>query len=262
VNIADGTAQLQHIVRQEIARGATWIKYAASGGFSTPSDDPTQTTYTQDEMNAITTTATDLKVPVCAHSYGDESSLRAITANVTSLEHGNMMTSSSIQLLVQKGIYIVPTQVSVVRNAKNANNDYYWATAKAGSPAYVRAKYIKYGPTIVASARNLANSNAKIVLGTDLGSLTMDINNAEEFVELVSNGIGTLRAMKAGTSLAAQMLGLNNIGMLKVGYQADIVAMPGSPFNNITMTTLVDFVMKNGTIYKQPYLTALLNQFL
>lgn len=251
-NLADGPDQIRHVVRSEINRGADWIKFAASGGFSSPADDPSQVTYSQEEMNMLVATAKDLGIPSCPHVYGDEGIIRALNAGVRSIEHGNLASANTLARMEKQGVFLVPTQLAVLENAKNIDNDAYWQ----GQPVYKRAKYKKYASSLLQSAKALANSQVKIALGTDLGSSGdfSNLNNAKEFAEMVSNGIDLLRALKAGTSVAAELLGREDIGVLAVGNKADIVAMPGNPFEDITATEKVNFVMKGGIIYQQPNL--------
>jgi tryptophan 2-monooxygenase len=248
--VADGTTEIIRMVREEIRSGADWIKFTATGGFSSPSDDPGQTTYSQEEMNILVSTAKDFGIYACPHAYGGEGVKRAVNAGVRSIEHGNLATADTLQLMEQQGTYIVPTQYTVLEKARNANNDAYW---KNRSP-WQHAKYQKYSSQLLDSAANLAKSNVKIAYGTDAGTFP-HVDNWKEFPAMIQNGITPLRAFKAATSVAAEMLMQPNIGVLAVGKIADIVAMPCNPFVDITpdiQTWPVDFVMKQGIIYKQP----------
>ncbi|MFZ4792162.1 MAG: amidohydrolase family protein [Candidatus Competibacteraceae bacterium] len=247
-NLADGVDAIRQVVRQEASRGADWIKFGGTGGFSSPADDPAQVPYSQEEMNVLVSTARDLGLSVSPHAYGDEGIRRAVQAGVRAIEHGNMASVDTLKLMEQKGIYLVPTQMAVVRNARNADNDAFWTE---GKPACVRAKYRKYSRDIMESAKNLAQSKVKIAFGTDLGTNPFVNNNgAQEFSELVTNGVTPLQALKAGTSVAAEMLHQQNLGVLAVDKAADLVAMPGDPLRDIQATEHVDFVMKGGVIYK------------
>ena len=90
----------------------------------------------------------------------------------------------------------------------------------------------------------------KVALGSDFGTFPLAQNNATEFAELVNNGLSIPRALRAGTSVAAELLMRDDIGILAVGKAADIIAMPGDPFDDITVTERVEFVMKGGIITK------------
>lgn len=247
-SLADGVDEIRKVVRREISRGAQWIKFAGSGGFSSPADDPAQVPYSQEEMNVLVGTARDLGVPATPHAYGDESVRRALIAGVRSIEHGNLASRSSLKIMESKGVFLVPTQMAVIRQARLIDDDAFWAAA--GKPPYVRRKYRKYAGRLIEAARNLADSNVRIAFGTDIGTFSFATNNAGEFSEMVANGISPLRALKAATSVAAEMLQQPDIGVLAVGKAADIVAVPGNPFEDISVTERVDFVMRDGVIYR------------
>ncbi len=244
--VADGEAAIIKAVREEIRGGANWIKFAATGGFSTPSDDPSQTTYSQDEMNILVSTALDLGIYCSPHAYGDEGIQRAVTAGVRSIEHGNLATEATLNLMESKGTFIVPTQWTILTKAENANNPDYW---KNRSP-WQHQKYQKYAPQLIAAAQNLATSNVAIAYGTDAGTFAFQ-DNVMEFQALVKYGCTPLLALKAATSVAATLLNQSNLGVLAAGKTADIVAMPGDPFKDISVTAHVDFIMKGGIVYAQ-----------
>ncbi len=247
-SLADGVDEIRKVVRQEASRGAQWIKFGGTGGFSSPADDPAQVPYSQEEMSVLVGTARDLGLAASPHAYGDEGIRRALVAGARAIEHGNMASSDTLRQMEQKGVYIVPTQLAVVRQARLIDDDAFWKDA--GKPAYVRAKYRKYSKAILDSAKNLATSNVKIAFGTDLGTYSFAQNGAGEFKEMVVNGIAPIRALRAATSVAGEMLNRGDLGVLAVGKAADIVAMPGDPLRDITVTEKVDFVMKGGVIHK------------
>lgn len=249
-SLADGVDEIRKVVRREISRGAQWIKFAGSGGFSSPADDPSQVPYSQEEMNVMVATARDLGIPATLHVYGDEGIRRALAAGVRGIEHGNLASKDTLAIMEDKGIYLVPTQLAVIRQARLIDDDAFWTAAN--KPPYVRRKYRKYAQDLMESARNIADSKVNIVFGTDIGTFSFDTNNAGEFAEMVANGISPLRALKAATSLAAEMLQMQDIGVLAPGRTADIVAMPGNPFDDISVTEKVDFVMHDGVIHKSP----------
>nr|WP_211347784.1 amidohydrolase family protein [Stackebrandtia endophytica] len=244
---ADGAEEIRTRVRTEIRAGADWIKFGASGGFASPSDDPAQVTYSQAEMDALVATARDLGRHVTPHCYGDEGMRRAVLAGVRSIEHGNLASPQTLKLMVEKGVFLVPTQFTVLEDARRVDDDDYWA----GRPAYKRAKFRKYGKTVLDSAKAIADSEVKIAFGTDAGMFPHS-ENWREFPMMVSTGITPVRALKAATSVAADLLELPDLGVLAPGKIADIVAMPGDPFNDITLTGKVDFVMKDGVVHKRP----------
>ncbi len=243
--IADGPDAIQTAVRTEVKGGADWIKVTGTGGFMSPNDDPTWPTYTQEEMNILVKTAHDMGKPVAVHAYGDEGIRRAVIAGADAIEHGNMASLETLKMMEKNGTFMVPTQLALENDIDNINNSAYWAHQ---SYSYY-VKTVKYAPTILASAKNLGNSNVKIAFGTDVGSLPFD-QVWKEFPTMVKNGITPLRTLKAATSMAAELLSRPDLGTIAVGKTADIIAMPGDPFQDINVTGKVDFVMKEGKIYR------------
>jgi len=247
-NLADGPDEIRRVVRTEVSRGSQWIKFGATGGFASPADDPSQVPYSQAEIDALVSTARDLGIPCTPHAYGDEGIRRSVLAGVRSVEHGSMASLDTLKMMETRGVYLVPTQIAVVRQARLIDDDAFWEAAN--EPPHVRAKYRRHAAAILESGRNLSASGVKVAFGSDFGTFPLEQNNAAEFAELVTNGLSIPRALRAGTSVAAELLMRDDIGVLAVGKAADIVAMPGDPFKDITVTERVDFVMKGGVISK------------
>lgn len=243
----DGSDEIIRKVREESRGGADWVKFAASGGFSSPADDPSQMSFTQDEITAIVHTAADIGLPTCPHVYGDEGIRRSAIAGVRSIEHGNLASRETLKVIQDKGIFLVPTQGSVVTNAREAFNEAHWV----GQPAAKRAKYQKYSKQILDCAETIASSEVRVAVGTDAGMMPHR-DNWREFPAMVSTGITPLRALRAATSVAAELLMLDDLGTIAAGKVADLVAVRGDPFADISVMGSVDFVMKDGIIHKQP----------
>jgi imidazolonepropionase-like amidohydrolase len=248
---ADGGDEIRTRVRQEIRAGADWIKFAATGGFASPSDDPGHATYSQEEMNALVATAADLHIPVTPHSYGDEGIQRAVRAGVRSIEHGNLASPETMRMMQDAGVFMVPTQHTILSGARRGEDDALWAAM----PEHSRRKMQKYRGALLDAAEHLAASDVRIAFGTDAGMFPHE-DNWREFPMMVSTGITPLRALRAATSAAAELLQLDDLGVIAEGKTADLIAMPGDPFADIEVTGQVDFVMKDGVIYKDPVSTA------
>lgn len=244
---ADGCDEIRTRVRQEIRAGADWIKFAATGGFASPSDDPGQATYSQEEMDVLVATAADLGVPVTPHSYGDEGIQRAVRAGVRSIEHGNLASADTLRMMEDAGVFLVPTQYAIVSGARRGEDDPVWAAM----PEYAKRKARKYRGALLDAAERVAASNVRIAFGTDAGMFPHQ-DNWREFPTMVSTGISPLRALQAATSVAAELLQLDDLGVIAEGKIADLIAMPGDPFTDIEVTGQVDLVMKEGVIYKNP----------
>ena len=247
---ADGADEIRTRVRQQIRAGADWIKFGATGGFASPSDDPGHATYSQDEMDVLVATAKDLEIPVTPHSYGDEGIQRAVRAGVRSVEHGNLASSATLRMMQDAGVYMVPTQYVILSKARQGDDDPNWTML----PEHARRKFTKFRGALLDAAEGLAGSDVRIAFGTDAGMFPHH-ENWREFPTMVSTGITPLRALQSATSVAAEMLGLDDLGVIAEGKIADVIAMPGDPFTDIDVTGRVDFVMKEGVIYKDSSVT-------
>jgi imidazolonepropionase-like amidohydrolase len=242
---ADGADEIRTRVRQEIRAGADWIKFGATGGFASPTDDPGHATYSQEEMDVLVATARDLEVPVTPHSYGDEGIQRAVRAGVRSIEHGNLASAQTLRMMQDAGVFMVPTQYAILSKARCGDDDPVWAAF----PEHTRRKMQKYRGPLLDAAEGLAASDVRIAFGTDAGMFPHH-DNWREFPMMVSTGITPLRALRAATSVAAQLLRLDDLGVIAEGKIADLIAMPGDPFIDIDVTGQVDFVMKEGVVFK------------
>jgi imidazolonepropionase-like amidohydrolase len=218
---ASGKDECTKAVREQISRGVRWIKLFSDWG--TPTYDP-------EEIETIVKEAKKYNVPVAAHATTKEGMRYAILAGVRSIEHGTAFNDSLIQLAVQHNAYWTPT-VSVF--------EYHNLTAILEN----QYKFLKK-----ANALKL-----KIVCGTDVGSFPWTINEAKELEFYVSKAdITPMEAIKTATVNAAELLGIeSSLGSLEKGFIADIIAVKGDPLNDITVLQHVDFVMKDGKIYKQ-----------
>lgn len=242
--LADGPAAVLRAVREDIRAGADWIKFGATGGFATPADDPGQATYTQDEMDALVAAAGDLGIPCTPHAYGDEGVSRAVRAGVRSIEHGDLASAQTLSMMQQRGVYLVPTQLMVIDAVNHLGDDTYWQ----GKDPAEREKFARYEDQLRESARNVAASDVKIAFGTDAGMFPHD-QNWREFPTMVQTGISALRALRAATSVAADLLRRPDLGRIRPGATADLIAVPGDPFDDIDAVGNVQFVMQAGTVH-------------
>jgi imidazolonepropionase-like amidohydrolase len=194
---------------------------------------------TQGELDALVTAAHELGRKTAAHAHGAEGAKRAIRAGIDSIEHGTFLDDEALRMMHERGTYLVPT-LSVRTGI-----------AESKFPPLVQAKAdlaMKAQDDLV---RRALKYGVKIALGTD-AAVYPHGNNALEFMFLANDGMTPAQALRAGTSVAADLLGTSaQVGTLEAGKFADIVAVPGNPLNDIKMTQGVSFVMKNGVIYRQ-----------
>jgi len=243
--VADGIAQVQHKVRENIKYGADLIKVCATGGVLSKGDDPQASQYTLEEMKAIVADAHRLGRKVAAHAHGAQGILWASEAGVDSIEHGSYIDDAGIAEMKKNGTYLVPTLYLgdwFLENAeKNRVPDFLLFKAKAVVPA---------------ARKNIAHafaSGVKVAFGTDAAVYPHGLN-AHEFAVMVKLGLTPLQSIQAATINAADLLGWSDkIGSVEPGRWADIIAVDGDPLQDVTTLERVKFVMKGGEVVKNQY---------
>ena len=231
-------------VRQRYKDGADWIKITATGGVLSVAKSGQNPQFTNEELKAIIDTATDYGMRVAAHAHGTEGMKRAVIAGVASIEHGTYMSEEVMKLMKDRGTYYVPTILAGSWVAEKAKIDGFF-------PELVRPKAAAIGPVIKSTFAKAYDLGVPIVFGTDTG-VSAHGDNAQEFALMVEGGMPPMEAIQSSTSVAANFLGIGDThGTLEAGKQADIVAVPGNPLDDITALEHVSFVMKGGNIYKQ-----------
>jgi tryptophan 2-monooxygenase len=246
--VGDGVDGVQQAVRRQARAGADWIKLAASGGFSGPgNDDPGHVTYTEQELRVAVETAADLDLHVAVHCYGDEAVRRSVKAGARSIEHASLASDATLELARDAGTYIVPT-MHFIQDKLRALEDPEQAAVMA---PHTRRRFERYREQLIDRQQAIIASGVKIALGSDAGPFP-HADNWREFGALVAAGATPLRALQAGTSVAADLLGLSDRGELTAGNVADIVAMDGDPLADITATGRVALVMQEGRIVRTP----------
>ncbi|WET81052.1 FAD-dependent oxidoreductase [Amycolatopsis sp. QT-25] len=243
--LADGTAEVLTQVRQQVRAGADWIKFAASGGFGTPSDHPAAVTYTQMEMTALVAAATDLGLPCAVHAFNDEAVCRAVRAGVRSVEHANMVGADTFALLADRGVYLVPTLYTMFHHLDRLDDEDFWD----GKSDSMRTKFEECAEAIRSSTGHLADSDVLLAFGTDASVIPYE-DTWREFTAMARVGIATDRILKAATSVASDLLRQPGLGHVRPGAVADLVAVPGDPIEDIDMMGKVDFIMQEGIVRK------------
>jgi len=241
--VINGPDQARYAVRLAHKYGATVIKTCATGGVLSLADAVDTPQLTQEELNAIVDEAHALRLKSAAHAHGAEGAKRAIRAGIDSIEHGTFLDDEALDMMKQRGTYLVPTLMAPAGIQEQIQKGLY-----IPPPILVKAQ-----AAIAAAHQTFQKALAKgvkIGLGTDAGVYPHG-RNPEEFHQMVDLGMKPIAALKAGTSADAELLGLaDKIGTLEPGKLADVVAVPGDPVENIRQTEHVFFVMKEGVIYK------------
>ena len=243
VGVINGADQARYAVRLAHKYGATVIKTCATGGVLSLADAVDTPQLTQEELNAIVDEAHALRLKSAAHAHGAEGAKRAIRAGIDSIEHGTFLDDEALDMMKQRGTYLVPTLMAPAGIEEQIQKGLY-----IPPPILVKAQ------AAIAAAhqtfQKALTKGVKIGLGTDAGVYPHG-RNTEEFHQMVDLGMKPIAALIAGTSADAELLGLaDKIGTLEAGKLADVVAVPGDPGENIRQTEHVFFVMKEGVIYK------------
>ncbi len=241
--VINGPDQARYAVRLDHKYGADMIKVCATGGVLSLTDDVDTPQLTQEELNAIVDEAHALRRKTAAHAHGAEGAKRAIRAGIDSIEHGTFLDDEALDMMKQRGTYLVPTLMAPHGIQEQIDKGTY-----IPPPILAKAKAaIAAGHQMFQKA--LAKG-VKIGMGTDAGVYPHG-RNTEEFHLMVDLGMKPIDALKSGTSADADLLGLaDKIGTLETGKLADVVAVPGDPVENIRQVEHVFFVMKEGIIYK------------
>jgi imidazolonepropionase-like amidohydrolase len=229
---ADGVDSLTRVVRDQIGKGADWIKlYGDYRWGPQPGSHPT---FSLDEMKLAVETAKSAGVPIAVHANTAEGMRRAALAGVATIEHGGEGTPEVFKLMAEHHVALCPT---ITAGAGP------WPPVNPDSPAAMKKK---------ASFKAALDAGVTIINGSDVGTFPHG-DSARELEAMVAYGMPMVDALKSATSAAARVLRMENqIGEVKPGLFADLAAFDGDPTKDISALRRVKFVMKNGTVYRRP----------
>jgi imidazolonepropionase-like amidohydrolase len=238
---ANNSDELVAVIREQLKEGADFIKIyetgtdtLVKGRFSTPYQ------YSEEELTAAVREAARTGHRVAVHATGEPGTLYAARAGMESVDHAYQLSDETMRIMHERQIFAVPTFSIAAYFADHAATPE--AAARERDMLALHASEFK---------KQLA-AGVPIAMGSDVGPFPHG-SQAREFVLMVKFGMPPLAAIQAGTLNGAKLLGWQDqIGDLKPGYAADIVAVPGNPLDDITALQKVSFVMKNGTVYRQP----------
>jgi imidazolonepropionase-like amidohydrolase len=239
VQVCDGADGCRKAVREQIASGADWIKiYADQRTFAGPNNTiDSRPTFTIDEIRAITDEAHRERRRVAAHASGLTGVHNAVEGNVDSIEHGNYIADADLQTMKAKGIWYVPTPWL---------SEYRMEQFPEQKAAMERSDMI-YADTF----KRARAAGVRIAYGTDAGAFEWTITPAMQLPTMVRYGMTPMQAIQSATSVAAELFGWQDqVGTIEAGKFADIVAVDGSPLEDIGVLKKMEFVMKDGVVIK------------
>jgi len=238
--VADGIAEVQHKVRENIKYGTDLIKICATGGVLSKGDDPQASQYTLQEMQAIVADAHRLGRKVAAHAHGAQGILWATLAGVDSIEHGSYINDEAIAEMKKRGTYLVPTLYL---------ED--WMLEKGNLPAFYHQKMVDVSAVAKSNIKHAMQAGVKIAMGTDAAVYPHGLNAHELDVYVNQLGMAPLAALQTATVNAADLMGWTaKTGTLDAGKWADIIAVDKNPLEDVRVLEDVKFVMKAGAVYK------------
>lgn len=242
--VINGVAEARKAVRQRYKDGADLIKITATGGVLSVAKNGLNPQFMEDEVTAIVDTAKDYGMTVAVHAHGKQGMERAIKAGVSSIEHGTYMDEETFSLMKKFGTYYVPTVMAGNWVAEKAKIDGFF-------PELVRPKAASIGPKLKETLAKAYKAGVKIAFGTDSG-VSAHGDNGLEFALMVEAGMEPIETIITATKNAADLLGVTDtLGTLEAGKLADIVAVKGDPLTDIQLMQNIQFIMKDGVVYKQ-----------
>ncbi|WKG12991.1 amidohydrolase family protein [Nocardia sp. PE-7] len=236
--IANGVDEVRKAVRYQIKHGAQLIKVCVSGGVMSLTGSPGAQHYSSEELRAIVDEAHRRGLRVASHTHGADAVRAAVEAGIDCIEHGFLIDDDAIALMVERGTYLVPT--TRLADAMDVSK----------APPELQAKAAQMFPLARTSVLAAYKAGVKIAVGTDAPAIPHG-RNADELVALVDRGMSPLAVLRAATVTAAELIDVTDRGRLAEGLLADIIAVPGDPLQDITVTQRVRFVMKGGKVFVQ-----------
>ncbi len=247
--IASTPEEFAERARTALDKGADFLKVIASGAVFSTGTEPGAPEMHQDDIEAVVAVAKRRGVKVTAHVHSDQSGRDAILAGVNSLEHASLLSDETIALAIENNVAL----------SMDVYNGTYTDTVgrELGYPeVFIQRNYDTTEAQRVVFEKAVA-AGATILYGTDAGVLPHDMGGWQ-FEIMVERGMTPMQAIKSATSVAAEHMGLDQeIGSLRVGLQADMIAVRGNPILDLTRLRHVSVVLKGGVVIRAPASMAL-----
>jgi imidazolonepropionase-like amidohydrolase len=234
---ADGIDSLIRVVRDQIGKGADWIKVYADAAMGGAAVRPS---FSLEELTRIVETARSAGIPVCAHATSKEGIQRATLAGVATIEHGDGGDLEVFKLMVERGVALCPTLAAFEASAR------YRGYRPGIDPEPARLKRAR------ATFKQALEAGVTIANGSDMGVFAHG-DGARELELLVDYGMKPVEAMRSATSVVAKILRLDHrLGSITSRLLADLVAVEGDPTRDIRALRQIKLVMKGGVLYREP----------
>jgi imidazolonepropionase-like amidohydrolase len=234
---ADGVDSLIRVVRDQIGKGADWIKVYADAAMGGAAVRPS---FSLEEFTRIVETARSAGIPVSAHATSKEGMRRATLAGVATIEHGDGGDLEVFKLMVERGVALCPTLTAFEASAR------YRGYRPGMDPEPARLKRAR------ATFKQALDVGVTIANGSDMGVFAHG-DGARELELLVEYGMKPVEAMRSATSVVAKTLRLDHrVGSIAPGLLADMVAVAGDPTHDIKALRQIKLVMKAGVVYREP----------
>ncbi len=234
-------AAIKRMARVLIGRGVNFIKAVATERAGLPETDPRKPIYEEAELRALVDEAETAGVPVAAHAHGDEGGRAAVLAGVRSIEHGTYLSPETLRLMVERGTYLVPT-IAVVVDVSTPGGDYDNAVLQ------VRGRHML--PRVRETAATAHRLGVRLAAATDTGyGPGSVVRLSHELIELVGVGLSPLEAIRSATTVAAELLGVDDhTGRVAAGFDADLLVLERNPLDDIGAYQDVLMVVNNGRV--------------
>lgn len=240
----NGPNEARKAAREQIYRGAKFLKVVVTGGVLSASDKSTTLQTREDEIRAVVDEVSAADITVAAHAHSFQGVEVAAKAGVTSIEHATFARKDDLQIMKDNGVFLVPTFLvseEIMQRAKSG---------ELGEHALRKSKEAEGSSSRV--FENARSMGVKIAMGTDLCFHDKFGTNAKELELMVEKGMREEEALQSATKNAAQCLGIyDKIGSIKPGKKADLIATHKNPLEDIKEAQNVIFVMKDGDIISQ-----------
>ncbi|MCL4517628.1 MAG: amidohydrolase family protein [Thaumarchaeota archaeon] len=244
-NELSGPEEFRRAARYELSLGANHLKVFITGGIAKKEEAFEESQMTKEEIEAVTSVARSKGTYVCAHAGGSRPIMTAVEAGVKCFEHGYVLSREAARAIKESEGYLDPT-LSVTRSPEwmREHNFEEWTIEKA----------VSAGETHLHSIKNAVAEGVKILNGTDMpaGDLSNGVNATIREIEYLTDaGLSPVEALRAATTNSAELCGVSDqLGQVKEGYLADLIAVPSNPISDIRALEKIQLVMKGGEVIR------------